>query len=169
MRFVPFALVVLIGCLPQVGPRIEPDAGVDGGLPMADGGCDSPLACDSGVCTNARCVAPADPCGAYAGCTTFTDLTAPGADRRLVFPRNGNQYQPRCVKVRFGQSVTFEGDFGEHGLASGCGPVASGLAASSGTTVTTTFDRALGVFGFFCTKHGEANGSGMAGAIEVVR
>ena len=38
-------------------PVDEPDAGVDGGLPMADGGCDSPLACDSGVCTNARCVA----------------------------------------------------------------------------------------------------------------
>lgn len=167
MRFARFALVMLCGCLPQVGPRVV-DGGVDAG-PVPDGGCASALACDSGVCAAGRCVAPEDPCGAFAGCTTFTDLTDAAADRRIVFPRNGDRYQPQCARVRFGQSVTFEGDFTEHGLASACGPVASGLSASSGTRFTLTFDRALGVFGYHCTKHGEATGTGMAGAIDVVR
>ena len=43
------------------------------------------------------------------------------------------------------------------------------ISARNGTSLTLTFDRALGVFGFYCMQHGSPTGSGMAGAIEVVR
>lgn len=126
--------------------------------------------CEPGVCTAGACTAPQNACAAaFAGCTTFTDLTAPGANRSITFPNGNESYSPRCVTVRFGQAVTFSGDFGAHPLREACGPLTAGLSASSGQRLTVTFDKALGRFGFFCTQHGSSSGSGMAGAIEVVR
>jgi plastocyanin len=138
--------------------------------PCANGsGCLSPLDCQSGVCAGTVCGPPANDCGgAFAGCTAFTDLSAPSATRTVTFGSN-HVYVPRCIRVRFGQQVTFAGSFGTHPMQQACGPATALLQNQSGTTFTVTMDQALGVFGYYCNVHGTATGSGMAGAIEVVR
>jgi plastocyanin len=132
-------------------------------------GCGSALDCASGVCVTGGCVAPANACGVFSGCTTFTDLTDAGP-ATIRFPVGGDRYSPACARVRFGQSVTFEGgDFSVHTLGQACGPVSGAIGASSGQSFTVTFNRALGIFGYHCSQHGSPSGAGMAGAIEVVR
>jgi plastocyanin len=173
--------------------------GADGGLPLtcSDGqrdgtetdvdcggacapcalarGCTSPRDCTSGVCSLRTCALPADPCApAFAGCGTganpWIDATQ-DANPVVTFPTGDPfAYSPRCMRVRLGQTVTFQGDFFSHPLNSACGPVASGLpGTSSGGVLPVTLDRALGTYGYYCGLHGRASGSGMAGAIDVVR
>lgn len=139
--------------------------------PCAVGGaCGTPLDCASGVCAAAKCAKAAVPCGAFSGCTGFVDATDAGAVAIIRFPVNGNRYSPDCVRVRFGQSVRFEGgNLTDHPIAQACGPVGGVLSSSGAATLEVKLDRALGVFGYYCTQHGSASGSGMAGAIEVVR
>jgi plastocyanin len=138
-------------------------------VPCADGStCLSPLDCQSGVCAGVTCGPPGPSCGAFAGCTSFVDLTAPAANRTVSFG-GAHVYNPKCIKVRFGQQVTFVGSLGTHPLLQACGPVTALLQAQSGSSFTVTMDQALGVFGYYCNVHGSSTGSGMAGAIEVVR
>ena len=190
-------LLLTTACLPQVGPAVDSGRGggtgggggavppsctsasLDGDESDTDCGgscapcallarCGTAVDCASGVCTMARCASPESPCGSFAGCSGFTDLTAGPATIR--FPINGDRYSPPCIRVRFGQTVTFEGgDFGVHLLTQACGPVSGAISASSGSSLAVPFNRALGVFGYYCSRHGSATGSGMAGAIEVVR
>ena len=133
--------------------------------------CGTSLDCASGVCVSSHCSSPTVPCGAFAGCTNFTDLTAPSAIRTIQFPNGNDRYRPPCMVVRFGQSVTFQGgEFASHPLTQACGPLNSPLLeVSSGQMLTVTFDRALGTYGYYCRQHGSMTGSGMAGAIEVIR
>jgi len=183
-------------CLPQVGPPLDggespADSGTaDGGASCSDGvrdgaetdlDCGGPCApcantlhcaratdCVSGRCSATTCQPPASVCNAnYSGCTSFTDLTL-AANPTVRFPVGGDRYSPDCIRVKLGQSVTFEGTFFSHPLAQGCGPVPALLEASTNNTFTVTFDQGLGVYGYFCTQHGSQSGSGMAGAIEVV-
>ena len=188
-------VLLLVGCVPRVGPALtdggstDGDAGVvvgcdnstlDGDETDVDCGgscagcavdlaCDGPRDCASGVCLSGRCRAPANPCAAaYAGCTTFVDLTDAGTPT-IRFPVGGDAYSPACVRVRLGQSVLFSGNLSSHPLAQGCGPVNDLLNGTSGTSASFGFTSALGVFGYYCTRHGSQSGSGMAGAIEVVR
>lgn len=133
--------------------------------------CRSSLDCSSGVCAGANCAPPASACAAaFAGCATFVDLTAEPVDRTIHFPLGSESYGPQCARVRFGQTVVFQGgDFSSHPLAQACGPVNNVLLANQGSTLSVTFNRGLGVYGYYCTRHGSASGTGMAGAIEVVR
>ncbi len=153
-------------CLPTVGPWVDSGQIV----PEVDGGCSSALECASGVCEATACVAPASVCApAFAGCATFVDLTDPASVRVIRFGAT-ERYAPNCIRIRFGQTVTFQGgDFGVHPLSQSCGPVAGVLVASSGQSFTLTFNRGLGIFGYYCFAHGSPAGAGMAGAIEVVR
>jgi plastocyanin len=125
------------------------DAGnVDGGT--TDGGPDTSCTAD------------------YAGCTTFEDHTASGDPRTITFGGTaGNAYVPKCMQVKVGQTVTFSGDFSFHPLQPACGPAIPSVSPVSATEATVTFDTA-GNYGYFCTRHGTAAGTGMAGAIEVV-
>ena len=193
-RIVLLLAALSTGCFPRVGEPHDggpADAG-DGGnvgptcsdrvrsgdetavdcggscAPCAQGlGCRTALDCVSGLCSGDTCAAPTGSCAGFGACSSFLDLTAAGAERTITF--GGERYSPSCVRVRFGQSVTWTGNFGSHPLREACGPVAAGVSASSGQTTTVTFDRALGVFGFYCDVHGSSSGAGMAGAIEVVR
>jgi plastocyanin len=105
---------------------------------------------------------------AYAGCTTYQDLTGSSATRTVTFGGTvGNAYDPKCVQVKVGQSVTFSGGtFSFHPLAQACGP-APVITAGTGTTASFTFNTA-GIYGYYCTVHGTASGTGMAGSIQVV-
>lgn len=185
MRTFATALFTLCACLPRVGPLIDggppPDGGTGGGSATTDGGCApacalgvecaGPLDCASGVCTASRCADPALACnGAFSGCTSFVDLTSPAALREVRFPQGGDRYSPSCIRVRFGQSVTFAGgSLNQHPLRQACGPTPGLLAATSGSSKVVTFDAALGLYGYYCDTHGSMTGSGMAGAIDVVR
>ncbi len=133
--------------------------------------CGTSLDCASGVCVTGHCVTPSFACGAFSGCTNFLDGTAPGAARTIQFPSGNERYVPACLKVRFGQTVTFVGgDFSVHPLTHACRPASSpSLDSSSGQTFSVTFDSALGVYGYYCAQHGSITGAGMSGAIEVVR
>ena len=132
--------------------------------------CGTSVDCASGVCSAGHCVAPATLCGgAFAGCTTFVDLRDAGT-AVIQFGVGGNRFTPSCALVHFGQAVRFEGsDFSQHTLGQGCGPTNGMVSAGSGSSATFTFDRALGVYGYYCMQHGSPTGSGMSGAIEVVR
>lgn len=198
MRFSVLVLVLLCACFPRVGEAIVTDSGLladagdgsscangllDGTETDVDcggactthcpvsGHCASPIDCESGRCTSGVCApTSANACGAFAGCVAFTDLTAPDADRTISFQGGNDRYTPKCIRVRFGQSVTFSGSsFSTHPLTQACGPSVDIQRVSSGSTTSVAFDQALGVYGYFCTAHGSSSGSGMAGAIEVVR
>jgi plastocyanin len=101
----------------------------------------------------------------FAGCTTFTDRTAPDADRTVYF--QNYSYDPQCLMIRSGQTVTFAGDFIVHPLTPACGPELvlyyrdTGATASFNLTVT-------GVYGYYCLDHGNPEGAAMSGAIMVV-
>jgi plastocyanin len=196
MRFLVVLVICTVGCLPQVGPLLETDSGAGGGAGGGAGAtctngqtdgdesdldcggscpgcalnatCHSAADCSSGVCVSGHCSTAANPCRAnFAGCTTFLDLADAGATIR--FPAGGQRYSPNCLRLHLGQSVTFVGDFGPHPLSQACGPVNGLFSAGLGNSFTTTFTAGLGVYGYFCSEHGSSNGSGMAGAIEVVR
>ena len=92
------------------------------------------------------------------------------ADATVTIKFGGNEglkYNPPCITIKTGTSVTFEGTFGGHPLAGGnagqpdaTSPITS---TTSGTTATFTFPTA-GSFPYYCTAHFS---SGMQGAIFV--
>lgn len=194
VRFWGLFFLLTASCLPQVGPRIDAGIAVDGGAlsPACSdaalgtdesdvdcGGpcppcslsarCTSSFDCSSGLCAQGFCGAPDVVCTGFAGCGSFVDLQAESRPT-IRFPEGNNRYSPQCARIRLGQTVVFEGgDFGTHTLRQSCGPVRNTLQASSGLSFEVTFDKALGVFGYYCSQHGSNGGSGMAGAIEVVR
>lgn len=131
--------------------------------------CTQPGDCESGVCSSSHCVNPAAPCTSFAACSSFTDLTDAAADRTITFGGGGaTVYTPNCIRVKLGQAVAFQGNFGNHPLRQACGPTLGTLQQSIGQNASFSFD-ALGTYGFYCDMHGSASGGGMAGAIEVVR
>jgi len=97
-----------------------------------------------------------------------TDLTAPGATRTIVI--TDDKYTPRCPRITVGQSVTWNGDFGEHPLAPGIirgsqlttQPGSPIQSVTNGTTTTVTFT-AAGDWAFYCPQHSP----GMSGMIYV--
>jgi plastocyanin len=63
------------------------------------------------------------------------------------------QYSPACIKIKVGQSVTWNGAFQFHPLEAVGGDTPSPITATnSGTTVTFAFARE-GTFGFDCANH----------------
>lgn len=110
--------------------------------------------------------ADADPT-ALNGCTQggSVDLTAAGAARTITSPNIG--YTPSCIRIKAGQSVTWNTSFAIHPLSSGS--PGSGPDPGSPITETTTGASATfafpdaGRFGFWCEEHGTA----MMGAIYV--
>lgn len=111
----------------------------------------------------------------FASCTgAFQDETDPGSNRIVRFGGSvGFAYAPKCLRIRVGQTVHFQGLAGSsitanHPLTWSCqqGAVTTNLAPA-GTNGVFTFTRA-GYYQYFCSFHGNAGGDGMAGNIEVV-
>jgi len=118
--------------------------------------------------------ADAGDAGVVNGCTpsdfAANDHTSPGDLRLVSFPTTPSPaaYQPRCMRVKVGQKVTWLGDLASHPLtphgaseSSGASPI---VPTSSGTSAAFTFT-SEGVFGFACAHHPAQ----MLGAIDVVR
>jgi plastocyanin len=97
----------------------------------------------------------------YDDCTNIDfdqyDETAPDASRHIVFSFHANvqQYAPRCMKIKAGDSVTWEGDFTDHPLVGAGGDVPNPVdiaMIATGTLGTIAFPN-QGWYGFECQVH----------------
>ena len=93
------------------------------------------------------------------GCTAAdfaaNDLSAQSKTRQITFPTGATpaQYQPACITIAVGQSVTFTGSFTNHPLVQAGGdPSVFIQSTSSGTTATFGFPVG-GTYGFQCSNH----------------
>ncbi|HXU06013.1 MAG TPA: plastocyanin/azurin family copper-binding protein [Polyangia bacterium] len=110
---------------------------------------------------------------AIAPCNAATDYVA---GTTISFGGNvGFAYDPHCLKVQAGASVTFSGDFSFHPLEPSAmrgnttsNPItAISAGIDGGTTASFTFPNA-GFYAYFCSFHGASDtGAGMAGVIWV--
>lgn len=92
------------------------------------------------------------------GCATFVDRTADGASRTLPWNEDLIYEPARCMQVRVGQSVTFDGDLDNHPMVPSGGDMPSPVG---GAVATFT---APGTYGYRCIPHPAE----MNGAIHVV-
>ena len=129
------------------------DGGLGDGSSTADGSGGD--ATPDTSCTNA----------AFAGCTTFEDRTAESAARTIAFIDFA--YTPKCLRIKAGQTVLFEGDFDRHPLVTSCGPTLA-FDHRSGTTAASFVLPAAGRYGYYCLDHGNAAGEVMSGAVDVI-
>jgi plastocyanin len=124
------------------------DGGVDAGGGQDSGGGDG--GGDSGAAE------------AVNGCTTFEDRTAEGANRTLTWDFSITTSPDRCIRVKAGQTVTWEGSLEAHPLLPSGGDSPSPVSGVDTTTGEVTFPSA-GTFGYVCDVH-----PAMLGAVEVV-
>jgi plastocyanin len=155
-----------------------PDGGVDTGVSTTrpDTSTGDAGAADTGTAQDAGTDSAAALCDStFAGCTevdaggeagvgnVFLDVGA--ADQTIDFGGSlGTVYAPRCLKIKAGQKVTWNGDFSSHPLtAAGCNPPGGDAipATSTGTTTSVTF-ATKGTYGFYCMNHGAGGGSASA-------
>jgi hypothetical protein len=90
----------------------------------------------------------------------YLDRTAPAADRELLWDFSIATDPERCLTVRVGQKVFFDGVSDNHPLGGSGGDVPNPISAHADGMVTFT---APGTFGFVCLNH-----SSMKGAIQVL-
>ncbi|MBX3187454.1 MAG: hypothetical protein KF819_10585 [Labilithrix sp.] len=92
-------------------------------------------------------------------CKTYVDQTAAGAPRTIPWDLlTLNAAPERCMKIKKGQTVTWNGDLDAHPL----GPEGGDKPNPISNTSTVTFN-AAGTFGYICDIH-----PAMIGAIQVV-
>ena len=110
----------------------------DGGSTGEDGG-----VADAGAGADSADAAPAGPVN---GCKTFDDRTAPGASRTITwtFPIAAAD---RCVLVKVGQSVTWDGNFTMYRVGASGGDSPNPIADFDPNTPVVGFPKA-GTFGF---------------------
>jgi predicted lipoprotein with Yx(FWY)xxD motif/plastocyanin len=84
---------------------------------------------------------------------------------------SGHKFSPKCLRVHVGRTLTIQGSSFHpvQGMSAVQGVSNPLFNSQGGSTVdvTKTFS-SPGVFGYFCTNHGDSSGAGMAGAIQVV-
>lgn len=104
-----------------------------------------------------------------AGCTSRNFQDARHLEQVRV-RISGQNYSPRCLMVKRGTAVTIEASL-MHPLQA-MAPIRgrrNPFSSPFGRTFTQTrVFQQTGLYGFFCTRHGNADGEGMAGAILVV-
>ena len=98
-------------------------------------------------------------------CGTVEDRTGATSDRSINFP--GRSYSPACMRIKVGQTVSFQGTFSSHPLDPACGNYEVIVPTRSGVQKEFTFTKP-GTYGYYCIRHGSRDGKGMAGLIYVV-
>jgi len=94
-------------------------------------------------------------------CTTFVDQTSSSDARKITWDLSVATAANRCMMIKKGQTVAFEGNFTMHPLVAAGGDSPNPFASVPDTgkvTFATT-----GTYGFVCNLH-----SSMTGAIKVV-
>jgi plastocyanin len=98
------------------------------------------------------------------GCTSFNDQSSNGGTVNGPMTPTPAQFSPNCVRIKAGQSVTFNVDFAAHPLAASGGDTGNPITTTvAGTSVTFQFTKA-GTYGFHCLAHPTI----MFGAIQVM-
>ncbi len=160
-------------CTDGIKNQGEIDADCAGPCPTCANGksCSVNASCASGHCASGVCATPT-----FNGCTAATalDLSGVPGPHVITFPNNGNlTYDPKCVVVKAGSTVTFNGNFAGHPMIGGtvtggvATPAASGPfvpATTTGTSKSFTMSD-VGVFPYYCMPHASI---GMNGAVFVV-
>jgi len=91
----------------------------------------------------------------------YVDRTAPSADRQLNWNFGISSDPERCMQVRAGQTVVWNGDLDVHPLGGSGGDSPNPISLHQNGSVTFT---APGTYGYVCLAH-----SSMTGAIRVVQ
>jgi plastocyanin len=112
--------------------------------------------------------AEATPFVTVAGCAPSDYIAVSGAEVRIAIAGRG--YSPRCMKIAAGTVVTIEAT-SRHPLQamrdiSGASNPFLGTSGDWNSNQSRTMTHS-GIYGYFCTDHGEASGRGMAGSIWV--
>lgn len=82
----------------------------------------------------------------------------------------GKAYTPRCLTVKAGSTVTLPGS-SNHPLQgqANIGGVSNPFLTGAAQTNSVSQDlKVAGFYGYFCENHGNPDGTGMAGAIQVI-
>jgi len=90
----------------------------------------------------------------------YLDRTATGADRQLNWDFSIATDPERCLQVRVGQTVVWNGNLDSHPLGAQGGDTPNPIASHVNGSVTFN---TVGTYGFVCLSH-----SSMKGAIKVV-
>lgn len=79
----------------------------------------------------------------------------------------GRSYTPRCLRVKAGTRVTIAASDVHplQGVRAAGGPANPFVQPQEATAPQTRTLGSPGLYPYFCTHHGDANGGGMAGAI----
>lgn len=101
---------------------------------------------------------PAQPPPALNGCTSYVDRTAPGASRTLDWDYGIESDPERCIKVKVGQIVKFDGDIVDHPIDARGGTTPNPFKGALDSKASFAFPKAGG-FGFYCFIHEEMNGA----------
>ncbi len=127
----------------------------------AIGGSDASTPVDGGASTGSGNGSGNSPTGtALNGCTTYLDQTDPAAARKIDWSPTLATSPNRCMKVKSGQTVAFEGRFTDYPIAPAGGAEPSPFASVPDTGKVKL--GAAGVYGFACTIDAK-----MTGAIQV--
>ena len=102
--------------------------------------------------------AAVDSGAALNGCTTFVDHTAAADPRALTWSLAISSSPDRCMKIKVGQSVTWNGSFTTHPLHDDGGDAPNPISASTSPTGPIAFP-AAGTFGYICGVHASMNGA----------
>src|SRR5262249_50684533 len=107
------------------------------------------------------------------GCINFMDMTAQNQVTITFFKNNMFVFDPKCIKITKGTTVTFNGfesaTFFGHPLKQGCGADTTITSTSTTDTSKAFVFNTVGDYGYYCNFHGSAaNGTGMAGMIQVI-
>jgi plastocyanin len=158
-------------CTDGIKNNGEGDIDCGGACPMQ---CVNGKTCNADSdCTSGACLS--NVCSVVNGCdmTTATDYTMM-APPPITFANGNFTYAPKCIKVKAGAMLTFNGNFVSHPLLGGV--VAGGMAipamsgpfvpvTSTGTTKTFTMS-SVGTFPYYCVAH--AVSQNMDGVVFVV-
>lgn len=100
---------------------------------------------------------PAAPVPMFNACSAYVDRTAADADRTLDWDYGIENDPERCIVVRVGQTVTFEGNLNAHPIDAQGGDDPNPFDGAISSAAAFTFDRP-GAFGFVCIYHDEMQG-----------
>lgn len=106
--------------------------------------------------------------GPIAGCTEGSFVQG-GSNTTIA--TSGASYTPKCLRIKVGSQVSIEAS-NRHPLMAmpNIDGYENPLASFGEVFRTTTVQfNEPGVYGYFCTRHGDEEGDGMAGLIEVTQ
>lgn len=95
-----------------------------------------------------------DSASAVNGCTTFADGTGDSSTRIITWDLGVGSLPARCLEIKVGQAVVWNGDLATHPLAASGGDTPNPIMDAD----TITFPSA-GTYGFVCTRHASMNGA----------